>query len=165
MCDLEVYCFHSLSRKTRRSQTFSKMSNQLLLSTFYQVTQWKYPKVINFCRRFVFILIYCGNFKKTLQCVKYKDFNPGSLFTRFFRPGTKFHPCAYDRDEITPGWNFIPSVTCKHYMTFSNRQGWTHPGTNLVPGWDLTCKQGLGTLNHMTSWNMAFGILQVLNLK
>ena len=62
-----------------------------------------------------------------------------TVFFSFFHPGMNFIRLSFRREFIR-GWNFISAKTCKQQETFHHRQGWFHPGSSFIPGWNFTCK-------------------------
>ena len=66
------------------------------------------------------------------------------VFFSFFHPGMKYHPCLSSRDEISSRQKRVNS---KRHFTIDHRQGWFHPGTSFIPGWNFTCKHPLRMWN------------------
>ncbi len=63
-------------------------------------------------------------------------FIPGWHFNSVFHPGMKS-----SRDEFIPGRNHISS--CKQQQENDQTPRWIHPGTKVIPGRKLSCKEAL----------------------
>ena len=79
--------------------------------------------IFEYIRKKIYIRILILKFHPGMKCL--------NVFFSFLRPGMKFHPCLFDRDEFILGWNFISAKACKQWETFHHRQGWFHPGTSF----------------------------------
>ena len=101
--------------------------------------------------------------QKLKKHAHFKILSWDEVFTRlffFFHPGMKFHPCLSSQDEFILEWNFISAKTCKQWETFHHRQGWFHPRTSFIPGWNFTSKHPLTRwLEHhkyLSFWKLNF---------
>ena len=79
--------------------------------------------------------------QKLKKHAHFKISSRDEVFTRlffFFHLRMKFHPCLSCRTEI--------SSRQKRAKTFNHKQGWFHPGTSFILGWNFTCKHPLNYL-------------------